>query len=79
MENNAFEDGMKMKALNEAANKNMIEWDAGSFVEIYPKLLRSIFDAMDIYDKPVTMCMSYMSDGSTACNCKFCGRHESIH
>jgi len=24
-------------------------------------------------------CSFYMNDGTTACNCKYCGKHESIH
>lgn len=45
----AYKDGLKMKALNEAANKHMIQWNPESFVKSHPKLLRSIFEAMDIY------------------------------
>ena len=45
----AYKHGLKMKALNEAANKHMVHWDPDSFVRSHPSLLRSIFEAMEIY------------------------------
>lgn len=45
----AIKDGLKMKALNEAASKHMIQWNPDAFVQSHPSLLRTIFSAMDIY------------------------------